>query len=138
MSRILLATMSLGIGGAETHVTELARELKKRGHEVTVVSAGGVYVDDLTECGVQHYTAPLNTRRPRDMASALGALSFLMKTERYDVVHAHARIPAFLCGLLKPFYKFAFVTTAHWVFKARGLSRLFSNWGEKTLAVSED
>jgi polysaccharide pyruvyl transferase CsaB len=138
MKKILLATMSLGIGGAETHVTELTRELTRRGHEVTVISAGGVYVSDVTECGAKHFTAPLNTRRPRDMASALGALSFLMKTEKFDIVHAHARIPAFLCGLLRPIYKFKFVTTAHWVFKARGLSRLFSDWGERTLAVSED
>ncbi|MDR2421669.1 MAG: polysaccharide pyruvyl transferase CsaB [Oscillospiraceae bacterium] len=138
MSRVLLATMSLGIGGAETHITELARELTRRGHDITVVSAGGVYVEDITGCGAKHFTAPLNTRRPRDMARALGALSFLMKTEKYDIVHAHARIPAFLCGLLKPIYKFRFVTTAHWVFNARGPMRYLTNWGEKTLAVSED
>ncbi|MDR0445990.1 MAG: polysaccharide pyruvyl transferase CsaB [Oscillospiraceae bacterium] len=138
MSRILIAAMSLDIGGAETHVVELTRELTRRGHRVTVVSAGGVYAEAVTQCGAQHYIAPLNTRRPRDMASALGALSFLMKAEKFDIVHAHARIPAFLCGLLRPIYKFRFVTTAHWVFRARGLSKLLSNWGEKTLAVSDD
>jgi polysaccharide pyruvyl transferase CsaB len=130
--------MSLGIGGAETHVTELARELTRRGYSVSVVSAGGVYVKDITRCGAKHFFAPLNTRRPLDMARAVAALSRLMRTGKYDIVHAHARIPAFLCGLLKPFFGFRLVTTAHWVFNARGLSRLFSDWGERTLAVSGD
>ncbi|MDR1588655.1 MAG: polysaccharide pyruvyl transferase CsaB [Oscillospiraceae bacterium] len=136
--KILLATMSLGIGGAETHITELARELTARGYGVAVVSAGGVYVSDITGCGAKHYFAPLNTRRPRDMARAFVALARLMRTEKYDIVHAHARIPAFLCGLLRPLYGFRFVTTAHGVFSVRGLSKTLTNWGEKTLAVSED
>jgi polysaccharide pyruvyl transferase CsaB len=136
--KILLATMNLGIGGAETHVAELARELTRRGYKVGVVSSGGVYVKDIIECGAEHFFAPLNTRRPRDMARAFVVLSRLMRDGKYDIVHAHARIPAFLCGLLRPFYGFRFVTTAHWVFFARGLQRLFSNWGERTLAVSDD
>lgn len=42
MTKILLATMALDIGGAETHVTELAKALCRSGYEVTVASAGGV------------------------------------------------------------------------------------------------
>lgn len=37
---ILMVTMSLGIGGVETHITELTKELIRRGHRVTVASAG--------------------------------------------------------------------------------------------------
>lgn len=138
MSKILLATMSLDIGGAETHIAELTRGLLARGHDVTIVSAGGVYVSELSEAGAKHYWAPLNTRRPRDMSKSLGVLSFLIKTERFDIVHAHARIPAFLCSILKRFYKFNFVTTAHWTFASGGLQKWLSSWGERSLAVSED
>lgn len=42
--KIFMATMGLGIGGAETHIVELAKELKARGHEVVIASNGGVYV----------------------------------------------------------------------------------------------
>ena len=31
--KIFMATMGLGIGGAETHIVELAKELKARGHD---------------------------------------------------------------------------------------------------------
>ena len=138
MSKILIAAMSLDLGGAETHIVELTRGLLARGHDVTVVSAGGAYVAELSAAGAKHYWAPLDKRKPRDMAKALGVLSFLIRTERFDVVHAHARIPAFLCGIMRRFHKFRFVTTAHWQFDARGLDKMLSNWGEHTLAVSED
>ena len=44
--KIMMATMGLDIGGAETHIVELAKELKARGHDVFIVSNGGVYVPE--------------------------------------------------------------------------------------------
>ena len=38
---ILMATMQMGFGGAETHIYELCRALVRDGHTVTVASAGG-------------------------------------------------------------------------------------------------
>ena len=138
MSKILIAAMSLDFGGAETHIVELTHGLLAHGHDVTVVSAGGVYLKELSSAGAKHYWAPLDKRKPQDMARSLGVLSFLIRTERFDIVHAHARIPAFLCGIMRRFHKFRFITTAHWQFDARGLDKKLSNWGEHTLAVSED
>ena len=62
--KILMVTMGLGIGGAETHIVELSRALSRLGHEITVASAGGIYVDELEGCGVRHVTLPLNTKKP--------------------------------------------------------------------------
>ncbi|MDR3209538.1 MAG: polysaccharide pyruvyl transferase CsaB [Oscillospiraceae bacterium] len=142
MAKILVTTMALDIGGAETHIAALTRELCARGHEVTVVSAGGVYVRDILAAGARHIDAPLNTRAPAAMLRALRILRRAIRDARPDVVHAHARIPAFLCGILwramPKRRRFRFVTTAHWVFSAAGLTRFLSDWGEKTLAVSED
>ena len=42
--RILIATMQLDIGGAETHIVELAKALSRRGIEVIAASNGGAYV----------------------------------------------------------------------------------------------
>ena len=41
--KILMALMGLEIGGAETHVVELSKELKKQGYDIIVASNGGVY-----------------------------------------------------------------------------------------------
>lgn len=40
---ILLVTMSLGIGGVETHIAELAKELIKRGSNVCIAANEGIY-----------------------------------------------------------------------------------------------
>ncbi len=136
--KILMATMGLDIGGAETHIVELAKELKSRGHDVMIVSNGGVYVSEAEAAGIRHYGAPLNRRSLTAMLQAGWTLRRVIQRERPDIVHAHARIPAFLCGLLQRRMKFAFVTSCHGVYQVSGALKLLSNWGEQTLAVSED
>ena len=65
--KILMTLMSLDIGGAETHVTELAKQLVREGHEIVVVAKTGVYAHELEEMGVKVYNAPLNRRNLRCM-----------------------------------------------------------------------
>ena len=136
--KILMATMGLDIGGAETHIVELAKELKHQGHDVAIVSNGGVYVPEITAAGIRHYQAPLHRRSLDHMRRARRELRRVLRTERPDIVHAHARIPAFLCGGLCRSMGIPFVTTAHWVFTTRGILRYLTDWGERTVAVSED
>ena len=136
--KILMATMGLDIGGAETHIVELAKALRHQGHEVMIVSNGGVYVPEINAAGIRHYQAPLHRRSFAEMRRARGILEDVIRKERPDVVHAHARIPAFLCGTLKEKLGFAFVTSCHGVYRVSGALRMLSDWGERTLAVSED
>ncbi|MBQ9748187.1 MAG: polysaccharide pyruvyl transferase CsaB [Clostridia bacterium] len=136
--KVLLVTMAMGIGGAETHILELARGLKRRGVEVEVASAGGVYADALVREGVRHITLPLDHRSFRDMMRAERGLERLIRDGGYDIVHAHARIPAFLCGRIRRRLHFRFLTTDHLDFKLTPLLRRMTDWGEHTFAVSED
>ena len=136
--KILMATMGMDIGGAETHIVELSKELTHQGHQVVIVSNGGVYVPEVEAAGIRHYEAPLNRRSFSNMRQAQAVLRRVIQTEKPDVVHAHARIPAFLCGRLQKSLGFAFVTSCHGVYQVSGVLRLLSNWGERTLAVSDD
>lgn len=130
--------MSLGIGGAETHIVELAQELNRRGIDVMIASSGGVYLKDLEATGIRHFLVPMGRRKLTDMLKSFFLLRKIIKQEKPDIVHAHARISAFLCGLIQKTMHFPFVTTAHGVFQlGLGLNQL-TNWGQKTLAVSED
>ncbi|MDD5944535.1 MAG: polysaccharide pyruvyl transferase CsaB [Clostridia bacterium] len=136
--KILMTTMGLNIGGAETHIVELSKELKKRGYDVMVASNGGVYVDELKEAGIKHFDVPLNTRNIGKMRTSLKLLRKIIIDEKVDIVHSHARIPGFITGILHRSMDFTFVTSAHWVFNtAHGLKYL-TNWGQKVVAVSED
>lgn len=135
---ILMTTMSMDIGGAETHVLELSRAMVRAGCDVTVVSCGGAYLPALADAGVRHVTLPLNTKSPAALVRSYLGLRRLLRTGQFDIVHAHARIPAFLCGLLHRQMGFRFVTTAHAHFKVNPLLRTASEWGERTITISDD
>lgn len=136
--KILMLTNAMDAGGAETHVLTLACGLVARGHEVVVASSGGRMVGDLQACGVRHVCMPLGAPRPDWLAVAYRRLSHLLAEEAFDVVHAHARIPAFLVSRLARRYKRCFVTSAHADFSSTYLKKKFSRWGYATAAVSED
>jgi glycosyltransferase involved in cell wall biosynthesis len=136
--RILMATMSMGRGGAETHILELAKERKKRGNEVWVASNGGKYNQELEEAGVHTVWAPLHNKLPHNMLKSRAILKKLIKEEKIELVHSHTRISSFILGLLHKKMGFPFVTSAHWTFKVTLLFKFMTNWGEGTIAVSDD
>lgn len=135
---LMLSLMQLDIGGAETHVVELAKELKKRGYRVIVTSNGGAYVQELEEAGIQHYTVPLQNKNPRNVMKAWKMLKTIIREEHIDLVHSHARIPSFILGKIQKSMGFPFVTTAHWVFTTKYGLKYITDWGQRTVAVSED
>ena len=136
--KILMALMGLEIGGVETHVLELATELVKRGHDVTVASNGGIFQKDLEEAQVRHLWAPLHNKNPFNILKARAILKKDINSNNYDIVHGHARIPSAILGGLQKKLKFPFITSAHWVFKTRFPYNLITNWGERCVAVSDD
>lgn len=135
---ILLSLMQLNIGGAETHVVELAKELKRKGFNPIVTSNGGVYVKELEAEGIKHYCVPLQNKNPINMIRSAKLLKKIITDEKIDIVHSHARIPSFILGKLHKRMGFPFVTTAHWVFTTKYGLKYITEWGEKTVAVSED
>ena len=137
-TKILIASMSMEIGGAETHVLELCKALQKKGLRVYVASNGGAYEPEMAACGVVHYKVPLHNKQLYNMGRAYRALKSIIIENDIRLVHAHARIPAFLCGILQRKLNFRFVTTTHGVYSTKFLYKLLSNWGEKSLAVSPD
>ena len=136
--KILMALMQFDIGGAETHVVELAKELKRRGYEIIIASNGGAYEKEVEDFGIKHYKVPLQNKNPMNVISAFRTLEKIIKEEKVDLVHSHARIPSFILGKLKHKLKFPFVTSAHWVFSTGYGLKYITDWGEKTVAVSND
>lgn len=136
--KILMVLMGLEIGGAETHVAELAMELSRRGHDVHVASNGGVYEKEIAAYNIKHHKFPLHTKRLDCILKSYVGLKKLIRENNFDIVHAHARIPGFICGMLHKKLKFRFITTAHWVFKTDIMLKHITNWGERSIAVSND
>jgi glycosyltransferase involved in cell wall biosynthesis len=133
--KILMATMALDIGGAETHIVELSKALVRRGHEVLIVSNGGVYVPEAEDAGVRHYEAPLHRRAVGEMRRSYGILKEIIQREKPDIVHAHARIPALLIrGCRK--YGTVEMVTVHARFSVNPILSRLCYWGMRTIANS--
>jgi len=137
-TKVLMALMGMEIGGAETHVLELCKALKQRGLDVYVVSNGGVYEAELTRHGIKHFKAPLHNKNPRNLLSSYFVIKKIITENNIQLVHAHARIPAFLCGILQRRLHFSFVTTAHAHFRNALAFRVLTNFGQASLAVAQD
>ena len=136
--KILMALMGLEIGGAETHVVELSKELKKQGFDIIVASNGGVYEKELAAAGIRHFRVPLNERNVFKMVRSYLLLKRIIKKEKVDIVHSHARIPGFICGLLHKKMPFTFVSTAHGVYSTKHGLKYLTNWGQKVISISTD
>lgn len=137
-TRVLMVTNALDLGGAETHLVELTRGLTMLGYSVSVASNGGQYVADLSAMGVSHHQLPLHQRSIRALLVSLFGLIRLVRKERPHLIHAHARIPAFLSRLTARLTGVPVVTTVHWPFDTAGWQRFFTWWSPYSIAVSDD
>lgn len=135
---VLMALMGLEIGGVETHAVVLARHLKEMGFNVAMVSSGGIYEDTIARYGIRHYQAPLDNSKPASIYSSVAAIRSIIAAEDVALIHAHARIPAFVSDLARRLTGIRFVTTAHAMFAAGLHLRFMSRWGEKTIVISSD
>lgn len=137
---IIIAINTMNIGGSETYVITLAKELKQRGHNVTVVSTGGALVEDLAESGIKHYTVKMPlygstssepvTNEARYLASIIaswirrpwkilwffiGVIQFIkiIKREKIDILHSNQPGPTLITYLASQITRAPFVTTVH-------------------------
>lgn len=135
---VLELAMGLDVGGAETHVVSLCRSLVKMGWDVEVASNGGRRVKDLEAAGIVHHQVPLASRNPVEMLKAYRMLRAILKSRHFDIVHAHARIPAWIATRLQKQVSFPLVTTYHWTFASGFPWNLVTRAGDWTIAVSPD
>ena len=131
--KILLVTDRLSRGGAETHLISLYSELTLLGHSVTVVSSGG----ELSSL-VRHVSIDLCSHSLKKLFSGYFALRSLVLREDFDLIHAHARLPALIASIVARECKIPLVTTVHARFRTDRLRRSLSVWGFRSVAVSED
>lgn len=135
---VLHLTMSLGIGGVETHVIGLANSLSERTWPVYVGSHGGERVQELEVSGARHLLIPLHSRRPFLMAKAYALVSQAVDTFGIGLIHAHARIPAWIASSICRKKGIPLVTTYHGAFAAGFPWNMVTRSGDLTIAVSQD
>lgn len=137
---IMIAINTMNIGGSETHVITSAKELKQRGHDITVVSTGGELVEELSKSGVKHYTVKMPlygstssepvTNDARYFVLIIASwmirpwkvlyffnsiIQFIkiVKREKIDIIHSNQPGPTLLTYLASQITHVPFVTTVH-------------------------
>ena len=135
--KVLILTDRMQGGGAETHIAQLSLGLRAAGNEVTILSAGGAYADALEKSGIRQLRAPISSHNPFRWIKLRRYHQRLVRKEKFDVLHAHARIPALL---IRGAHRWgtAEIVAVHAHFYANAWLSMLCNWGTRTVAVSED
>ena len=135
--KILLLTDRMESGGAETHVCQLAHDLRARGHEVLLWSSGGRLAKQMEQKGFPCILQPPPSHSPFVFLCAKIKLIRLVKKQKIEVLHAHTRLTAQLIRGMKR-KGCAEVVTVHARFRSGAFLSRVSYWGRSTIAVSED
>ncbi|MBQ8432942.1 MAG: polysaccharide pyruvyl transferase family protein [Clostridia bacterium] len=141
--KVLMLTDAMDTGGAETHVAQLIRGLKALGVEVALLSGGGRLADALEAEGIAQYRVPLPSHRLFRLWRIRQRIRSLVRTQGFDLLHAHARIPALLLRGIARWRRadggrVRTLVTTHARFASNRLLSRLCYWGDRTLAVSED
>lgn len=136
---IVQALVSLNLGGSELVATELAESHRRLGHRVTVIAAHGPLQQRVQAAGAEFLEWPIGKKSLTTLAG-IGRLADWLRNNPADILHAHSRLPAWICRLalrrLPPAQRPAFVTSMHGHYSVNRYSAVMAS-GERVIAVSE-
>ncbi|ENO98552.1 group 1 glycosyl transferase [Thauera phenylacetica B4P] len=137
--KVLQLLPALDGGGVERGTLEIARALVAAGHESVVLSKGGRMVEQLQHEGSRHLARDLGRKSPTTFLQ-YRALRTLFEAERFDIIHARSRLPAWVAWLawrgMPAHARPHFVTTVHGMHSVSRYSAIMCA-GERVIAVSD-
>ena len=137
--KVLQLLPALDSGGVERGTLEIARALVAAGHESVVLSKGGRLVEQLQREGSRHIARDLGRKSPATFLH-YRALRKLFEAERFDIIHARSRLPAWVAWLawrgMPAGARPHFVTTVHGMHSVSRYSAIMCA-GERVIAVSD-
>lgn len=137
--KVLQLLPALNSGGVERGTLEIARALVAAGHESVVLSRGGRLVEPLQREGSRHIALDLGRKSPTTFLHTR-RLRRLFEAERFDIVHARSRLPAWVAWLawrgMPAATRPRFVTTVHGMHSVSRYSAIMCA-GERVIAVSD-
>lgn len=134
--KILHVYRSMGQGGAQKIIYQLCKDVKCA--QQYVISQGGVYVEQLKDCGVQHYEIPdMERKHPMIMLLCIFRIMRVCIREDIDIIHAHHRMAAFYARIVSGILKKKYIYTAHNVFYGKKRLLRFALKKGTIIAVGE-
>lgn len=137
--KVFLLTTHLDMGGIPIYVMELARMLKKRGHEPVVLSDAGSLERRLAQEGIRHIRISCRTSseiHPKLWFRAFPRILRAIREEKPDLIHSHTRVTQVLGWAVSSICSVPYVTTCHGLYKFRLGRRFLRCWGKWVMAIS--
>lgn len=135
---VVQALVSLGIGGSELVAVEITESLRASGHRVTVLAANGPLEDRVHASGAQLLAWPIGRKRPGTLRYIRKLRNWLLENQP-DIVHAHSRLPAWICYLalrkIPVDKRPVFITSMHGQYSVSSYSAIMAR-GDLVIAVS--
>jgi len=103
----------LNQGGVERGTVEFSRELVRRGHQSTVISAGGELAPQIEADGGRHIKLDVCSKNAFTFPSRVNQLRNALKGLNPAILHARSRVPAWLSWFANKQLRIPFVTTVH-------------------------
>ena len=97
--KILQVRSVLSDMGPGTQPLSIAKELRRRGHEVSFATSGGVYAQEVIKAGFKVHIVPTMAHDRRDPLSTLRtlrAVGGIVASDEIDVIHGHNAAATFL------------------------------------------
>ncbi len=135
--RILLLVNDFNLGGSgiNASVFNLAKGLKKRGHEVFIGSNGGNAVRIAEENGIRHFEIPFQ-KGVRALVKAIHSLSKIIKDEEIDILHCNSAMTSLTaCISSKITGRAKVVSTIHNTFDLDFLRKKMRKMGDVVVVV---
>lgn len=99
--KILIYPHTMELGGSQLNAIQLAKAIKKRGHDVAVASRPGPLVAMVKEFDLKHHEIPLQGMQPSPAVAQ--SLIQIVKQQNIDLIHAHEWPP-----ILEAYYGMSF------------------------------
>jgi glycosyltransferase involved in cell wall biosynthesis len=139
--RVLIVAPGLEAGAADVGAVELARILRRAGHEAIVVSHAGRLVADINATGAEFVALDVATTNPIRMLRNAFALRKLARERRCDCIHALGRSGAWSAFIAARLCRLPFLTSWYNGFRDQILFKHLYNSviarGDHVIAVSE-
>jgi glycosyltransferase involved in cell wall biosynthesis len=110
---ILQILPALENGGVERGTIDIAKQLKQKGFNPIVASAGGILCYDLQEAKIMHLKLDLNSKNPFTIFQNYQKISKIINEYKVDLVHVRSRAPAWSAYYACKKNKTKLVTTVH-------------------------
>ncbi len=136
---VVQSLAALSVGGSELVAVELCEHLRQHGHRVTVLGAAGPLSERVAACGGEPLDWPVGRKRPATL-KYIRRLRAWLEAQRPDIVHAHSRLPAWVCWRalrsMSPGRRPALITSVHGQYTVSPYSAIMTR-GDRVIAVSE-